>query len=51
MHIALHSDTTDLSVSQTEACGEIIIYSEAYWEGKLYKLGKYFILAGCVGLI
>lgn len=35
MHIALHSDTTDLTVSQTEACGGIIIYSEVYWGGNI----------------
>lgn len=35
MHIALHSDRTDLTVSQTQACGEIIIYSEAYWKGNV----------------
>lgn len=25
----------DLTGSQTEACGEIIIYSEAYWVGNI----------------
>lgn len=32
MHIALHPDVTDSTVSQTAACGEIIIYSENYCE-------------------
>lgn len=32
MHIALHPDVTDLTVSQTAACGEIIIYSVDYCE-------------------
>lgn len=32
MHIALHSDRTDLTTSQTEECREIIIYYEAYRE-------------------
>lgn len=31
--MALHSDRTDLSVSQTEAHGGITVYSEACWEG------------------
>lgn len=33
MHIALCSDMTDLTASQTEACGKIIIYSGDYRAG------------------
>lgn len=35
MHIALCSDMTDLTASQTEACGKIIIYSGDYREGNV----------------
>lgn len=35
---------TDLTGSQTEACGEIVIYSKLIGKETLYNLGKYSVL-------